>query len=203
MNMHNSPPPVIIAILLAALALCSACTSPLGVNQTVQQNLTQTKDVGLVPVSISPYSTVVSFDEAVSHLGDRESSSTDKNGTSTRIFFIRGGGLDDAGNARQWAFGITKGGIHELLVIDASGWTDIPYSGKFPEEPVIPSAIISPGRLFTMNNDLILGDSATALAEQRDLDLRNGTYTISVTSGSTSRIMMFNATTGDAIESNG
>jgi hypothetical protein len=202
MNMRNSLPLVLIAILLAGLALCSACTSPQGVNQTVQQNLSPVKDVGLVPVSISPRSAVVRFDEAVSQLGERESFSADKNGTATGIFFIRGGGLDDAGNARQWAFGINKGGVHQLQVFDASGWTDIPYSGALPAAPIIPSDIISPGRLLTMNNALILGDSASASPEQRDLDLRNGTYTISITSGSTSRVMMFNATTGDAIESN-
>jgi len=200
--MRSSLPLVLLAILLAGLTVCSACTSPSGANQTIQQNLSPVKDVGLVPVSISPHPTVVSYDEAVSQLGERESLSTNKNGTSTGIFFIRGGELDDAGNARQWLFGINKEGVHELQIYDASGWTDIPYSGVMPADPIILSKIVSPGRLFAMNNAGILGDSVSASPEQRDLELKNGKYTVSITSGSTSRVMRFNATTGDAIESN-
>ena len=200
--MRSYLPLILTMILLASLAFCSACTSQPATNQTPQQNLSQLTDVGLVPLNMSRGSELISFEEATSQLRERESNSLNPDNTATRILFILGGGLDDAGNAQRWVFGINKGETKELWVYDPSGWTVIPYSGTFPPAEIVPAAVMSPTQLFTINQEAILGDTLSAVPEQRDLDLRNGTYQITIASGRTSRILRFDATTGEAIESN-
>jgi hypothetical protein len=200
--MRNSLPLVLIAILLAGLAFCSGCMSQPEQNLTSQHNLTPVTDVGLVPVRGMPAAPVVRFDDAVNQLEERESSIPLQNGSLSGIHFILGAGLDDAGNAHQWIFGLSNGSAHELQVMDPAGWTTIPYSGTLPATQVSPATIVSPGQLFLMNKAAITGDLQIGAPEQRSLDLRNGTYTVTIASGSTSRVLMFNATTGDAIEKN-
>ena len=121
--------------------------------------------------------------------------------TKIRIFFIQGAGLNDAGNAQRWVFGIQNGKANEIRVYDHTGWTVISYSGSLPSGEIDPNAVISPGRLFSENHAAILGETPLP-AEHRDLDLRNGTYKITIASGSTSRILIFNATSGEAVEAN-
>jgi hypothetical protein len=200
--MRSYLPLILTLIVLAGLAFCSACTSQPAANQTPQQNLSPVTDVGLVPVHVSQGSEFVSFDKAQGYLGDSESNSLNPNKVKTRILFIQGGGLDDAGNAQRWVFGINKGETNELRVYDHTGWTVIPFSGTLPSDEIVPAAVISPGRLFNENHEAIFEDILSAAPEQRDLDLRNGTYRITITSGSTSRILIFNATSGEAVEAN-
>jgi|GEM_PF-1480756 len=201
--MRNGLPLVLTLILLAGFAFCSACTSQQEQNTTSQQNLTPVTDIGLVPVHGTPASPVVRFDDAISQLGERESSAALQNSSSYGIYFILGAGMDDTGNAHQWIFGINNGTVPELEVMDPASWTTIPYSGTFPASRVEPATILPPDQLFLMNKAAILGDIQSGAPEQRSLDLRNGTYTITISSGSTSRVLIFNATTGDSIESNG
>ena len=197
--MRNNLLLVLTVLFLAGFAFCSACTSQPEQNQTSQKNLTPVTNVGLVPVQGTPAAQVVRFDNALSQLEERESPPVAQNGSSG-IYFILGAGLDDAGNAHQWIFGISNGSVRELQVVDPAGLTAIPYSGTLPVVQIVPATIVSPGQLFLMNK-AVLGDVQFGAPEQRSLDLRNGTYTLTITSGSTSRVLTFDATTGDAIES--
>jgi hypothetical protein len=200
--MRSYLPLILTMIVLASLVFCSACTSQPAPNQTPQQNLSPKTDVGLVPLNMSKGSQFVSFEDAIDHFGEPDINTPDSNNAATRILFILGGNLDNAGNAQRWVFGINKGVTNNLWVYDPSGWTVIPYSGTLPHEEIVPSSLMSPGRLFTINHDAILGDQLSAAPEKRDLDLRNGTYRITITSGSTSRTLIFNATSGEAVEAN-
>jgi len=199
--MRSYLPLTLMVLLLAGLTFCSACTSQSEQNQTSQQNLTPVTDAGIVPLHGTPAAAVVRFDDAVNQLEERESLAAAPNSSSSGIYFILGAGLDDSGNAHQWIFGLTNGSVPELQVVDPTGWTVIPYSGSLPAEQIVPLTIVSPDKLFTMNGAAIRGDVRSGSPEQRSLDLRNGTYTITIAAGSTSRVLMFNATTGDAIES--
>jgi hypothetical protein len=200
--MRSYLPLILTMILLAGLAFCSACTSQPATNQTPQQNLSPKTDVGLVPLNMSKGSAFVSFEDAIDHLGEPDINTADSNSAATRILFIQGGNLDKAGNAQRWVFGINKGVTNDLWVYDPSGWTIITYSGTLPHEEIVPSSLMSPGRLFTINHEAILGDPLSTSPEKRDLDLRNGTYKITVVSGSMSRILIFNATSGEAVDEN-
>jgi hypothetical protein len=200
--MRSYLPLILAIILLSGLVFCGACTSQPATNQTPQQNLSPKTDVGLVPLNMSQGSAFVRFEDAIDHLKEPDIKTPDSNNAATRILFVLGGNLDNAGNAKRWVFGINKGVTNELWVYDPSGWTVIPYSGTLPQEEIVPSSLMSPDRLFTKNHDAILGNPLSTAPEKRDLDLRNGTYQITIASGSTSRILIFNATSGEAIEAN-
>jgi hypothetical protein len=186
-------------ILLASLAFCSACTSQTIADRNQTQTQSPVADVGLVPLTISQGLELVSFDEAINSLEGRNIHSKTSDDNKVTLFFIQGGDLDDAGNARQWIFGINNGKTNELRVYDHNGWTVVPYGGSLPSHEILPDAVIFPGRLFSENRVAILGDTLSPAPQHRDLDLRNGTYRITITSGNSSRILIFNATSGEAV----
>jgi hypothetical protein len=202
--MHRYRPLMITIALLFAICLFSACVSPLGpVNQTPQMptpNASPKIDVGITSINITPDLSPISFDEAKGKLKSSESLSLNQFQKETRILFIQGGNLDESGNAERWVFGINKGDTNELRVYDHSGWTIIAWNNSISADEIDLDHVVSPAAIFDQNKDQILESSPSTITAQRDIELRNGTYTLTITSGSTSEILMFNATTGAAIE---
>jgi len=202
--MPSYRPLMITIALLFAICLFSGCVSPLGpANQTPQilsPNASPKTDVGVMPIEMSPSAKFISFDEAKGNLKDSDSLSSNQLQKERRILFIQGGNLDESGNAEQWVFGVTKGDINELRVYDRSGWTIIPWNNTISAEEIDLDRVVSPTTIINQSGKQILERSPSAIPAQRDIELKNGTYTFTITSGSTSEILMFNATTGAAIE---
>ena len=202
--MHRYRPLMITIALLFAMCLFSACASPLGsANQTQQApapNVTPNIDVGVVSVNMTPAMKFISFAEAKGYFKDSEMLSLNQLQKATRILFIRGGNLDGSGNAERWVFGINKGDINELRVYSSSGWTVIPWKNTISAEEINLDKVVSPKDLISQNEDQIPDNFPSNVPVQRDIELKNGTYSISISSGSTSEILVFNATTGAAIE---
>jgi len=203
-NMHRYRPLMITIAILFAMCLFSACVSPLGpANQTPQipqPNVSPKIDVGVIPIEMTPSAKFISFDEAKGNLKDSESLSLNTFQKQTRVLFIQGGNLDESGNAERWVFGVNKGDINELRVYDRSGWTIIPWNNAISAEEINLDRVVSPTTIFNQNKKQILERSPPTIPAQWDIELENGTYTLTITSGSTSEILMFNATTGAAIE---
>jgi hypothetical protein len=163
-------------------------------------NASPTIDVGLVPADLTPAPALVSFDEAKGNLKDSESLSLNPFLKSPRLLFIQGGNVDESGNAQRWVFGINKGDVNELRVYDHSGWTIIPWNATISSGEIDLNQVVSPDVIFKQIDIQILGTSRDPQQIQRDIELRNGTYTLTVNDGSSSQIMRFNAATGVAIE---
>ncbi|MGA2120756.1 MAG: hypothetical protein ABSG49_01785 [Methanoregula sp.] len=203
-NMHSYRPLMITIALLFAICLFSGCISPLGpANQTPQipsPNASPKTDVGVIPIEMVPSAKFISFDEAKDSLKDSDSLSSNQFQKERRILFIQGGNLDESGNAERWVFGVTKGDIKELRVYDRTGWTIIPWNNAISAEEIDLNGVVSPTTIFDQNKKQILESSPSTIPAQRDIELKNGTYTFTITSGSMSEILMFNATTGAAIE---
>ncbi|MDD1694273.1 MAG: hypothetical protein LUQ71_06070 [Methanoregula sp.] len=142
----------------------------------------------------------ISFGEVKESLGQGELSPPGKFSNTTRILFVQGGNLDESGNAERWILGVDTGDIYELRVYDRSGWTIIPWDGIISAEEIDLERVISPEALFNKNTIQILGSSPSAISAQRDIELKAGTYKITIVSGNTSRVLMYNATTGVTIE---
>jgi hypothetical protein len=198
--MHRYRPLMITIALLFAMCLFSACVSPIGpANQTPTTTESPRIDAGITSIDMPPDQRLVSFDEAKSFLRKSEWISLNKF-QKTRILFIRGSNLDESGNAGQWVFGINKGDINELRVYGQSGWTIISWPNAISAEEINLDNVASPASVFAQNQNKIHESSSSTIPDRRDLELRNGTYQITITSGSTSEILMFNATTGAALE---
>jgi hypothetical protein len=156
--------------------------------------------VGITTLNLSSDSSSVSFEAAKRQLKYSESLSLNQFEKETRVLFIKGGNLDGSGNAEQWVFGINKGDINELRIYGSTGWTIIAWNYPISADQIDLDHVISPTTIFDDNKDQILGNSSPTISVQRNIELRNGTYTITINSGSTSQILRYNATTGAAIE---
>jgi hypothetical protein len=218
--------PIIFAILgLLSLILCSACVSQPPANQTTQHDagLTQITEpvhnIGSVDNTVPVSNLRISFEEAKARLADYRINASyanalngsgnvtpfkymrrdlDLSANATTVNYLRSRDLDESGDATGWIFGVYNGDKAEFLTYDRTGWTVI-ANATIPSEAIALDTVVSPDFLFTMNKEMISGNSSPAIPERRDIELQRGMYTLTITSGSTTRTLTFNATTGALI----
>ena len=191
MNMHKFIP--IIFSILILLVISSACVTQSSSNQTNPQ------DVGITRISSMADSTYISFDVAQQNLLTYQPDSTSQSADIKTIYTIHGMNVNESGYAASWIFGVRISNVTELLAYGPGGWIKIPYRTSFPSEEIDVGKIVPPGRLFSQNNAVILSNPSKTVPERRDLDLKQGIYTLTMTSDSTVRTLTFNATTGELI----
>jgi len=185
---------MIFAILaLVVLIVCSACILQAPANQTSRQNGGLTQILG--PVE-SPY---ISFDTARQNLPSYQPDPENTSDFIKTIYYFTGLDVDESGNARSWIFGMGNSNGTEMLAYDQSGVITLPWDAPPGAEEIDIDNIVSPDRLFSQNSPAIFGSPSHTIPERRDLELRRGVYTLTITSGNTSRILNFNATTGELI----
>jgi hypothetical protein len=194
---------VAIAVLVSA-CLFSACVSPTSpANQTPQvPTVTELPkiDVGISQVVQEPMQEPISFAEAKRSFLQNEGNFLTSIQKHSQVLFIQAGNLDKTGNAGQWIFGVNRGDSYELRVYDRSGWAVIPWTATLSGQEIDLDHVVSPAVLFNQTGMQTLIGTQSTIPVQRDIELKNGTYRLTVTSGNTSQILMFNATTGDVIE---
>ena len=111
---------------------------------------------------------------------------------------MRSKNVDGSGNATSWIFGVYNRDEAVFLVYDRTGWTSI-ANATFPSEEIVLDNVVSPVFLFNKNKEMISRDQSLTIPELQDLELQRGIYKLTITSGSKTRILMFNATTGALI----
>jgi hypothetical protein len=185
---------MILAIfVLFVLTLSSACISQTSPSQTHQQ----TGGISQIPGPVeSPY---ISFTEAQQNLREYQPDPENLSDFIKTIYYFTGIDVDGSGNARSWIFGVGRTNGTEMVAYDRSGWTKIPWTAPAGSKEIVVDNIVSPERLFIQNTALILVNPSMTIPERRDLELNQDIYTLTITSGNTSRILTFNATTGELI----
>jgi len=186
--MRRNIPAIFAISALIVLILCSACTF---------FPSEEKKEGGLTQVTIPVENSRISFGEAQQKLDEYRMDSVNETAEGKTIYSLIAKDVDESGNATSWVFGINQGVGAKLLVYDRTGWTVFPWSTVITEKIAL-DQIVSPGTLFANNNATITGPSQT-VPERRDLELQQGVYTLTIYSGSTNRILTFNATTGALI----
>ena len=184
--MNRNIPAIFVISALIVLIMCSACTFP---------SSGETKEGGLTQVTIPVEISRISFEEAKQKLEEYRIHETANEKT---VYYIIAKDVDESGNATSWVFGINQGAEARLLVYDRTGWTVFPWSTRVPEEIAL-DHVISPNTLFKQNNAVIITIPSPAGSDRRDLELKEGAYTLTIYSGNTNRILTFNATTGALI----
>jgi hypothetical protein len=202
--MHKSIPIIFAILALLVISLCSACVTQQAANKTFQQN------VGLAQITLLPDSTYISFEEAKEELIKYRLYGLNKPVNKYRlielneslnvktVYFMRSKDLDDSGNAAGWIFGTYNGSEAEFLVYDRTGWTTI-ANATLPSDEIVLDNVVSPGFLFNKNKEIISRNPSPGIPERRDLELQQGIYKLTITSGNATRILTFNATTGTLI----
>jgi hypothetical protein len=191
--MRRNIPAIFVISTLIVLVLCSACVSQPPQDKTSQQN------GGLKLITVPEESPYISFDVAHQNLREYRPDPTNESTAIKTIYTIYGMNIDGSGNATSWIFGVRHSGGTELLAYDRSGWIQIPWNAPSLSEEIDVDRIVSPARLFSENAAVILGNPSSTIPDRKDLELKQGIYTLTITSGNTSRILMFNATTGRLI----
>jgi hypothetical protein len=187
--MRKNIPIIFVISVLVALVLCSACVLPGSENPSDKNGFSQ--------VTAKEISNYISFEEAKQKFEDYSII----NGSAERlpIYYIFSRDLDNSGNAQTWLFGVRHSTGTDLLMYDSAGWKIIPWSATLPSEEIILNRVVSPNNLFIKNKEVIFGASSPSIQERRDLELKQGIYTLTITTENTSRILTFNATSGALI----
>jgi hypothetical protein len=191
--MHKSIPIIFAILALFILSLCSACVSQSPENQTPGQN------AGLTQITLPIDSSQISFGEAQQSLREYGSESSTEPDNSNSVYYMLSRNIDGSGNASIWIFGVSHQNGSEFLIYEKTGWTSVPWNTTLPSEAINLDTIVSPGSLFSQNKAVISGNSSPAIPERWDLELQRGVYTLTITSGNSSRSLTFNATTGALI----
>jgi hypothetical protein len=190
--MRRNIPTIFVISALIILILCSACVSQPSSDKITQQN----GGLNQVIKPIEP--SRISFEEAKAKLIEYRLNSLNELVNTTTVNYLRSRDVDESGNATGWIFGVFNGGIAEFLIYDRTGWTII-GNATLPSEEINLDNIVSPDFLFRQNKEIISGNPSPVMPERRDIELQRGIYKITITSGSTNRILTFNATTGALI----
>jgi len=179
---------IFVISTLVALVLCSACVW-LGSEKPAG-------DGGLTQITVPVETSRISFEVALQNLKDYRTDLLNGAENGKRIYFILAKDVDDSGNAESWVFGVKNTTTPELLIYNGKSWTVIPWIiTSLPSEEITVDRIVSPANLLSQNKEVIYTPSS-ATPERRDLELQQGIYKLILYSGSTDRILTFDATTG-------
>jgi hypothetical protein len=141
----------------------------------------------------------ISFGEAQQNLREYESGLLNESVDGKTVYYMLSRDVDESGNATSWIFGVSHRSGATFLVYDSTGWTTIPWNKTLLSDEIDLDTIISPDILFSQNKAVISGNTSLTIPERWDLELQRGVYTLTITSGSSSRSLTFNATTGALI----
>ena len=190
--MHKSIPIIFAIFALFVFSLCSACVTQPPENQTSQQN------TGLAQVTVPSESTRISFDTAQQKFKEyRAVSFNESSINKEKLYYFLAKDVDDQGKATSWIFGVNHGAGSRLLIFDTTGWTNINLNNSdLPSEEIVIDRIVTPSNVFAENKAAIIGNAPPSTPELRELELKGGIYTLTITSGSTVRTLKFNAISG-------
>jgi hypothetical protein len=186
----------LLICIMVAFCFSSACTIPFFSDS--KQN-TPVINEGIKAFSPVEESYFMSLDNAFSSLFLHLSGSAEGSARNVSVRYIQGINLDISGKAEHWMFGVSLPSGSSLFLSDKTGWTATPWSSRLPEKEVRVGTFISPEDLFVKNKNSILPDPSTAGSDTRELDLRGGVYSLTITSGGSTRYLTFNATTGEPV----
>jgi hypothetical protein len=200
----------IAVLILIAIVVCGVAIIALVVNTFICNNCLlggggqaqpgPVKGSGLSQLE-SPDETSVysSFEEVRSKFGEMPGVARENN-SHFQVYFIQGQNLDENGWSEKWLFEIKTPEGAVLEIYDRHGWTMIPWNVPHSMEEINIDTVISPSDLFKQSSTLMHQNGSVSPASLREIELRGNVYTLTITSGKTSGVMKFDATTGALIE---
>jgi len=189
--MRRNIPQIFAILLLTILVLCSGCVMPGSEKPVVNGGLSQ--------ITVAAETSRISFEDAHQKLKDYEMNVLNESANVKTIYYIHANDVDESGNASRWVFGVKNTTTTELLIYNGKAWTVTPWIITTLPSENIGDQTVSPGNLFTKNKAVIQSTQSSDIPERRDLELQNGIYKLTMYSGNTNRVLMFNATTGALI----
>lgn len=198
--MRSSWSSLFTILVLIAISISSACVLQTQENQTPVQNISPPVNIGLRQIPEFPVPTSVSLERARQMLNEIEYPVDMGNNSRQEIYYVLGRNLDITGSAESWLFVTRSPGGNELKVYNRNRWTTIPWNATLPSEEIPFDRILLPEELINQSRNEIAGTAGPNGI--REIELKNGIYSLTVKEGSKDRILAFNATTGALIAQN-
>ncbi len=164
-------------------------------------------DFGFRPAPVSGEQQALSFWEATADLAglvpETGGSLAANASGGNQILYIRGNKLNENGDAKSWIVAVRHNNRTSMVTYDQYGRNIVAWAGDFPQGEIKIDSVISPGDLFLKNRAAIIRDTGNNQTVSQDLVLSVNNYTLTQSGGGTKRVMVFDATTGALIRSNG
>ena len=122
--------------------------------------------------------------------------------SAKRIKNIRGGDLDENGDASSWTFVVEHSDKFSIVTYNNRGVQISTSQGTLIQPEIFTEEIISPRNLFEKNRATILNTTRGGTTVTRDLSLGGEFYTLSISGHGTPVLLVFDAKTGVLTSSN-
>jgi hypothetical protein len=116
------------------------------------------------------------------------------------VYFAQAKRIDSEGKAEQWIFGIQENDENTFIVVQSNRQTLAPYPSDLPEKDITSPSIIDPATLIGRNRQLFMNAGAREPLILPELELSEGFYTVTVSTGSGNAVMLFDASTGNPVK---
>jgi hypothetical protein len=183
---------LVVTILLTIL-LVAGCTQTQIPAEPENESAGSSQTIGQQPVRIS-------YQEGLLSAGDALRTTASGPSPAFPVYFAQGKQIDSDGNAEQWIFGIRKDGENFFIVVNPDSHILQAYPVDLPGKEITSSSVIDPALLIGNNRQLFSDAGAKEPFLLPELELSEGFYTVTVSTGSGNTVMLFNATTGNPID---
>jgi hypothetical protein len=179
-------------IVLLTILLVAGCTQPEIPAEPQKESAGPTQTIEQQPVRIS-------YQEGLSKAGDALRTSSSGPSPAFPVYFAQGKQVDSKGEAAQWIFGVRKDDENFFVVVNPTSHVLQPYPMGLPEQEITNSSVIDPALLIEKNRQIFTNAGAQEPFVLPELELSEGFYTVTVSTGSGNAVMMFDAATGNPI----
>jgi hypothetical protein len=182
----------LVVIVLLTILLVAGCTQPEIPAEPQNESAGPSQTIEQQPVRIS-------YQEGLSKAQAALTNDISGKHPVFPLYFAQGKQVDSEGKAEQWIFGIRKDDENFFVVVNPTSQVLQPYPMELPEREITNSSVIDPALLIEKNRQLFTKAGAQEPFLLPELELSEGFYTVTVSTGSGNAVMMFDAATGNPI----
>jgi hypothetical protein len=183
----------LVVIVLLTILLVAGCTQPQIPAEPKNESAGSSQIPKEQPVRIN-------FQEGLSRAEAALTSGASGPPPAFPVYFAQGKQVDSDGKAAQWIFGIRKDGENFFIVVNPDSHIIQAYPLDLPGKEITSSSVIDPALLIVKNRQLFTDAGAKEPFLLPEMELSEGFYTVTVSTGSGNAVMIFNATTGNPID---
>lgn len=179
---------LVIIFLIIVIAGCTEKQAP------------ETEMVAEYPEELGDLPHPITFNEGINLMNRRLCEDLAKPYIASPLYYAEGRSVNREGKAEQWIFGTSADNQYFFVIVDINQQILIPYPSNVSEKSINIQRIIYPDTLVTKNIQLIQKSfGKTDDFPPVRIELADTTYTVTSTTGNVSRILYFNAFTGNPI----
>ncbi|MGB8220578.1 MAG: hypothetical protein WCE46_09380 [Methanoregula sp.] len=183
--------------LVVILCLCAACIfSPSEPAPTAHNNTSVNGGIVQIPGTSSSLNETFTLEDAESAVSQEYPHQVNGTTQNPSFFYIRGEHVDTSGNAQRWIFGIREGNTTSMMVYDTTGVARIALPEGLPAQEIIPANVLSPADIIKIAYPATSSGPLGQNTGSVNMELMNGEYTVTGSSGSAQPAIVINATTG-------